>query len=616
MAQTGFTPIQLYSSSTASATPTSGNLVAGELAINTADGKLFYLDNLNAVQVIGWKLVPVSAGGTGTTTSTGTGSVVLSDSPTFTTKITTPSVTAPTTDLTLSAISTGAVKFSTLGGLQAQVSNTASAVNYVQVTGGATGGSSSISAQGSDGAVALLLASKGGSAINFVTNGISSGIQFQVSQTGGAVNYNQATGGASNQATRLIAVGSDPNISMAFQSKGTGAIDLAAGSSGVNISNGGTVTAITRTVIGTGYTTSPTWSASAPTTAGGVTATGTTTLALQGAPTVTNGGTGYTVGDTLTLVGGTFGAAAQLTVSTVSAGVITGVTLLQGGNLYTAVPTNPIAVTGGTGASATFTTTVWGIQSAIAIGNAGSGYIEQPTVTFSGGGGSGAAAYASVGGTTIIKSLAPSLSFYTPAGESFRVTQSGVFGANYWQVNGAAPTPLLFASGSNGIIGTTGAGVLQFTPNNVEQFRVSNTASAVNYVQVTGSATGAAASSLGGLSFTGSDASPNFAIGTKGTGYIAFYGGATTNVQAFRINTTNAANTGNLLQVQGAAAGASPSIQAISGTSGTDANIDITLTPKGTGNVRFGTYTASILTPTGYIEVKTSDGTVRRLLVG
>jgi hypothetical protein len=84
MAQTGFTPIQIYRSSTASAAPTSGNLVAGELAINTADGKLFYLDNLNAVQVIGWKLVPVSAGGTGVTTSTGTGSVVLSNAPSLT----------------------------------------------------------------------------------------------------------------------------------------------------------------------------------------------------------------------------------------------------------------------------------------------------------------------------------------------------------------------------------------------------------------------------------------------------------------------------------------------------------------------------------------------------
>jgi hypothetical protein len=71
MAQTGFTPIQIYRSSTASAAPTSGNLVAGELAINTADGKLFYLDNLNAVQVIAWKSIPVTViNATGTPSST------------------------------------------------------------------------------------------------------------------------------------------------------------------------------------------------------------------------------------------------------------------------------------------------------------------------------------------------------------------------------------------------------------------------------------------------------------------------------------------------------------------------------------------------------------------
>jgi hypothetical protein len=77
VAQTGFTPIQIYRSSTASAAPTSGNLVAGELAINTADGKLFYLDNLNAVQVIGWKLVPATAGGTGLSSYT-TGDILYS----------------------------------------------------------------------------------------------------------------------------------------------------------------------------------------------------------------------------------------------------------------------------------------------------------------------------------------------------------------------------------------------------------------------------------------------------------------------------------------------------------------------------------------------------------
>lgn len=74
MAQTDFTPIQIYSSSTTGNTPAAGNLLnssaGSELAINIFDGKLFYKDNTGAVQVIGWKVVPVSAGGTGQTSYT------------------------------------------------------------------------------------------------------------------------------------------------------------------------------------------------------------------------------------------------------------------------------------------------------------------------------------------------------------------------------------------------------------------------------------------------------------------------------------------------------------------------------------------------------------------
>jgi len=44
MAQTGYTPIQLYYSTTASAVPTAGNLADGELALNITDGKLYYKD--------------------------------------------------------------------------------------------------------------------------------------------------------------------------------------------------------------------------------------------------------------------------------------------------------------------------------------------------------------------------------------------------------------------------------------------------------------------------------------------------------------------------------------------------------------------------------------------
>jgi hypothetical protein len=55
MAQTNYTPISLYYSTTASAVPTAANLVPGELAINTADGKLYYEDSAGVVQVLATK---------------------------------------------------------------------------------------------------------------------------------------------------------------------------------------------------------------------------------------------------------------------------------------------------------------------------------------------------------------------------------------------------------------------------------------------------------------------------------------------------------------------------------------------------------------------------------
>lgn len=55
MSQAGYTPIQLYLSTTASAVPSAGNLANGELAINITDGKLFYKDNGGVVQVLATK---------------------------------------------------------------------------------------------------------------------------------------------------------------------------------------------------------------------------------------------------------------------------------------------------------------------------------------------------------------------------------------------------------------------------------------------------------------------------------------------------------------------------------------------------------------------------------
>lgn len=65
MSQAGYTPIQLYYSTTTTSTPTAGNLANGELAINITDGKLFYKDNLGVVQTL------VNKNTTGTVTSVG-----------------------------------------------------------------------------------------------------------------------------------------------------------------------------------------------------------------------------------------------------------------------------------------------------------------------------------------------------------------------------------------------------------------------------------------------------------------------------------------------------------------------------------------------------------------
>jgi hypothetical protein len=436
---------------------------------------------------------------------------------------------------------------------QMRVSHTASAVNYVNITGAATGNAPSVIAAGSDASMNFALSSKGTGSLYFYTNSANANSrQLDITHNGSVVNRFQLTGANTGSGVVLGVNGSDTNISQVFQSKGTGAIDLAAGSSGVNISNGGTVTAITRTFSGSGYTSFPTIAITAPTTAGGVQAVLAIPSMTNTAATVQAGGTGYTVGNVLTVVGGT-GGTCTVPVTAVSGGVVTAVGTPNFAQ-FTVLPTNPVSTTGGTGSGCTLNLT-YGVT-APTITNAGSGYVEQPTVTFSGGGGSGAAAYATVGAGSVIRSLGQtgtsSLSFFTPSGEVLRIRDTGSVGAYSMFSNTAAGTTLVTQGAANAFasFNSNGTGSILFGTNGNSgntQMVVSHTASAVNYVQVTGSATGGR-----------------------------------------------------------------PTIS----SQGSDTNIDLALTPKGTGNVRFGTYTANMaLTVQGYIEIKDSGGTVRRLAV-
>ena len=127
MSQVGFTPISIYYSSTATNTPTAGNLVAGELAINTADGKLFYKDSAGVVQVIGTK------GGVGSSTTTqvlynSSGLVVGSANMTFNGTTLTLANDASISGLTVGK-GGGAVGTNTVAGYNAGSGNTTGAYN-------------------------------------------------------------------------------------------------------------------------------------------------------------------------------------------------------------------------------------------------------------------------------------------------------------------------------------------------------------------------------------------------------------------------------------------------------------------------------------------------------
>jgi len=178
MAQTNYTPISLYYSTTASAVPLAANLVPGELAININDGKLYFENSSGVVTLLAQSgaaspvttisfgttgLTPSTAtsgaitvagtlavanGGTGVTTSTGTGSVVLSTNPT----LVTPLLGTPTsgtltncTGLPLAtgvtgtlAIANGGTGANTLAGANIAVTTAASTFTATQTFNGTT----------------------------------------------------------------------------------------------------------------------------------------------------------------------------------------------------------------------------------------------------------------------------------------------------------------------------------------------------------------------------------------------------------------------------------------------------------------------------------------------
>jgi hypothetical protein len=213
-----------------------------------------------------------------------------------------------------------------------------------------------------------------------------------------------------------------------------------------------------------------------------------------------------------------------------------------------------------------------------------------------------------------------------------------------------------------GLVATGGGGIYFRTADTSQlQAVISNTTSAVNYLNLTGAATGAAPT----ISTAGSDANISLVLNSKGTGLVAL-GGSTVANSGLRVNpVASSVNyvqaqggiTGNpatvssqgsdsnvtlWLQAQGNArtffvnsgafqaainpngaavnylllAGGSTGNGAELSVAGSDTNINLKLTPKGTGVLQFGTYTAGVIAQAGYITITDAAGTSRRLLVG
>lgn len=109
-----------------------------------------------------------------------------------------------------------------------------SSVNYVQVTGGATGIAPIISAQGSDNFVNLGLQAKSAQILFYTRSGNTS---FRIADLGQSpANYLQVIGSVAGASPSLSSQGTDTNIDLTFTPKGTGKA-LVAFNSGLGFAN-------------------------------------------------------------------------------------------------------------------------------------------------------------------------------------------------------------------------------------------------------------------------------------------------------------------------------------------------------------------------------------------
>lgn len=163
-------------------------------------------------------------GGTIDGTSIGTSSASTAIFTTLTSQyIKVTSSTIPADGLYLTASNTPAIAARSLKAFD--FTNPASAVNFIGTSGSATGSSVTLRSDGSDTNVNLRVQSKGTGTIFFATN-TGAQIQFNINHVASAVNYINVSGAAAGSAPFLSLAGSDTNIDFKMTPKGTGLFQL------------------------------------------------------------------------------------------------------------------------------------------------------------------------------------------------------------------------------------------------------------------------------------------------------------------------------------------------------------------------------------------------------
>jgi len=219
----------------------------------------------------------------------------------------------------------------------------------------------------------------------------------------------------------------------------------------VNLISIGSIGSVGITATGSGYTTPPTVTVSAPNEANGVQATVVASIS-NAASTITNititaGGAGYTSFPSVTIAAPSnpYGVQAEAVVTSLTGGAVSSIQITNPGYGYNTAP----AITFSSGAAAATAVVGSGLVSALSVTNAGSGYTSAPTLTFTGGGGSGATAVAGpltfkVGTIGVI---------VTDSGTGYTSTPSVVFTGGSPTV-AAVATAIVFGGQVTGVIVT------------------------------------------------------------------------------------------------------------------------------------------------------------------